>query len=243
MANFYTNDGGATWYSDSEYNNVVSIETITSGDYIVGSNLTAYGFGGAGLNIDGVNFTLTQGPVYIKGVSSVSGIILPSNIDGWIFEDLGDLSESVDFGNVTSMSNTYFLFSNLRNVDFSNVTNIEAANIFHSILTGASLPSTFSGFFAGSYFINGQYTTLDPTGNGTWNGQTYVDGVVQGGGGGGNNNGGGGGGNNNGGGGGGNNNGGGGENNYYGYYSAVRILGRTKFFGNVKFLDPMGYNS
>ena len=183
MANFYTNDGGATWYNDSEYNNVVSIATITSGDYIVGSNLTTYGWA-AGLNLDGVNFTLTQGQVYIRGVSSVSGIILPSNIDGWLFEDLGDLSESVDFSNVTSMSGTFFLYSNLRNVDFSNVTNIEAANFNSAVLTGASLPSSFSGFLGnssyGTYFTNGvaETTGLADNGDGIWNGQLYVNAVL-----------------------------------------------------------------
>ena len=189
MANFYTNDGGATWYSDSEYNNVVSIATITSGDYIVGSNLTAYvegsGWWAAGLNLDGVNFTLTQGQVYIKGVGSVSGIILPSNIDGWLFEDLGDSLELVDFSNVTSMSSTTFLNSNLRNVDFSNVTNIEAANFYSPILTGASLPSSFSGFLGnssyGTYFTNGVAETTglaNNNGDGIWNGQLYVNAVL-----------------------------------------------------------------
>jgi hypothetical protein len=55
------------------------------------------------------------------------------------------------------------------------------------------------------YYIDGVVTELDNEGNGEWNGQTYVNGVVQGGGDG---------------------TGGGGS---------IRITGKSKFFGRVKF--------
>ena len=70
-----------------------------------------------------------------------------------------------------------------------------------------------TGEFQGTYYINGQATELDSSGNGTWNGQTYVNGVVQNGGGGGGGNG------------GGNNSG----------SQSVKVVGKSKFVGKIKF--------
>jgi uncharacterized protein YjbI with pentapeptide repeats len=193
-----------------DFSNVTSV----AGVYFSDANLTGVDFSNVtnweGADFNGATLTGAILPLEMAGSIGINGIInnkpywngSATNLDGASFSSQ-DLA-GVDFSNVTSVAGAFFGGSNLTGVDFSSVANWEGANFNGATLTGAILPSSISGSYGNVYFINGQATGLDGNGTGAFEGlryengtlftgdfegQAYVNGVVQngGGGGGGNN--------------------------------------------------------
>jgi uncharacterized protein YjbI with pentapeptide repeats len=187
--------------------------TVFTGDIswrnFSGANLAGADFSNVtnwnGANFTGVNLTGVTLPDDMSGSIGISGIInnkpylnsSKTNLNSSYFPNQ-DLT-GVDFSEVTSMVNANFEGSTLTGANFSNVTTMEGAAFNGATLTGATFPSNISGSYGNVYFISGQATGLDGNGTGAFeglryengtlftgdfDGQTYVNGVVQGGGGG-----------------------------------------------------------
>jgi uncharacterized protein YjbI with pentapeptide repeats len=188
-----------------DFSNVTSV----AGVYFSDANLTGVDFSNVtnweGADFNGATLTGAILPLEMAGSIGINGIInnkpywngSATNLDGAYFSSQ-DLA-GVDFSNVTSVAGADFQYANLTGADFSNVTNMEGASFSSATLTGATLPSSISGSYGNVYFISGQATGLDGSGTGVYEGlryengtlftgdfegQAYVNGVVQGGGGG-----------------------------------------------------------
>jgi uncharacterized protein YjbI with pentapeptide repeats len=128
MANFYYNQNDLSWYSDATYITSADISTITTGDAVYGNGIYFQS-----LNLAGVNFTNATNCHFHD--SDLQGAILPSSISGFTFE-----------------------YSNLYQIDFTNVT--MAGSVFRYYNANYSLPWSDSGAtlpsnISGVTFING----------------------------------------------------------------------------------------